>query len=263
MARPLRKRGPDNFSEENRMTTPRFFRPLALALMLALASTAHAQTSDPKWSADVAIGWDNTISGNINSSAIGAINNQTVVILTNQYEDVYGSGLHIRVGGGYRVNANTEARVNLSFQSADSDLATLGDYGASPLYADYSDYKSTSLDVGLRRYGRVNTNLRPYIEGTIGLGWIDDIDADLVAPQANLRVDANNFYQSTTAFGWAVQAGLLMGINERLGGFAQLGLRYTSGLAEVDNFVGSGLEGINDHSSRWTIPFLVGVRVGF
>ena len=245
------------------MTTPRFFRPLALVLTLGLASTAHAQTTDSKFSLDLAIGWDNSISGNINSSAIGAVNNQTVVILTNQYEDVYGSGLHIRVGGGYRLNANTEARASLSFQSADADLATLGDYGASPLYAQYTDYKSTSLDVGLRRYGRVNTNLRPYIEGTIGLGWIDDINADLVAPQANIRLDANNFYQSTTAFSWAVNAGLLYGITSRLGGFAQLGLRYTTGLAEVDNFVGTGLDTINDHSARWTLPFLVGVRVGF
>jgi opacity protein-like surface antigen len=245
------------------MTTCRFTRSLALALTLGLASVAHAQTTDTKWNVDIGIGWDNSISGNINSSAIGTINNQTVVVLTNQYEDVYGSGLHVRVGGGYKLNVNTEARVNLSFQSADSDLATLGDYGASPLYADYTDYKSTSFDVGLRRYGRVNTNLRPYVEGTIGLGWIDDIDADLVAPQANLRVDANNFYQSTTAFSWAVNAGMLWGLNERLGTFAQLGLRYTSGLAEVDNFVGEGLESINDHSSRWTLPFLVGVRVGF
>src|SRR5262245_45086611 len=210
------------------MTTLRFVRPLALALTLGLASTAHAQTTDSKFSLDVAIGWDNSISGNINGSAIGSVNNQTVVILTNQYEDVYGSGLHVRVGGGYRLNPNTEARVNISFQSADADLATLGDYGASPLYAQYSDYKSTSLDVGLRRYGRVNTNLRPYVEGTIGLGWIDDINADLVAPQANLRLDANGFYQSTTAFSWGVSAGLLYGITSRLGGFAQLGLRYTS-----------------------------------
>jgi Outer membrane protein beta-barrel domain len=245
------------------MRTTCFVRAVVAAFTLGLASTAYAQTTDSKFSIDVAIGWDNSISGNINSSAIGTVNNQTVVILTNQYEAVYGTGLHFTVGGGYMLNANTEARGALSFQSADSDLATLGDYGASPLYAQYTDYKSTTLDVGLRRYGRVNTNLRPYAEGTIGLGWIDDISADLVAPQANLRIDSNNFYQSTTAFSWAVNAGLLWGINPRLGGFAQLGLRYTSGLAEVDNIPGSGLESINDHSSRWTLPFLIGVRVGF
>ena len=119
------------------MTTPRFFRPFALALTLGLASTAHAQTADTKWSVDLAIGWDNSISGNINSSAIGSVNDQTVVVLTNQYEDVYGSGLHIRVGGGYKLNPNTEARVNLSFQSADADLASyLVQQGVSLRVAD-------------------------------------------------------------------------------------------------------------------------------
>ena len=233
------------------------------ALLLSAASAAQAQTSNRKWSIDVGIGWDNSISGNINSSAIGTVNNQTIVVLTNQYEDVYGTGLYFKIGGGYMLNPSTEARASLSFQSADSDLATLGDYGASPLYADYTDYKSTALDVGLRRYGRINTNLRPYVEGTIGLGWIDDIDADLVAPQANLRLDANNFYQSTTAFSWAVNTGVLWDVTNRLGGFAQIGLRYVSGLADVDNFVGTGLDEINDNSARWTLPFVVGARMSF
>lgn len=30
------------------------------------------------------------------------LNNQAVVITRNRYEDVYGTGLHIRFGGGYR-----------------------------------------------------------------------------------------------------------------------------------------------------------------
>ena len=245
------------------MHTTWFVRSVVVTLTLGLASTAHAQTTDGKFSVDVGIGWDNSISGNINSSAIGTVNSQTVVVLTNKYEDIYGTGLHLKVGGGYKLNQNTEARVNISFQSLDAELATLGDFGASPLYADYDDYKSTTLDFGLRRYGRVNTNLRPYAEGTIGIGWIDEIDAELVAPQANLRVPVENFYQSTTAFSWAVHAGLLWGVTDRLGGFAQLGLRYVSGLADVDNIPGEGLDTINDDSSRWTLPFLIGVRVGF
>jgi Outer membrane protein beta-barrel domain len=249
--------------QEHRMPTHRLVRAVTVALTLGLASAAHAQTSDTKWSIDVGIGWDNSISGNINSSTIGSINNQTVVILTNQYEEVYGTGLHFRVGGGYMLNPTTEARVALSVQALDSDLATLGDYGASPLYGDYTDYESTTLDFGLRRYARSNTNLRPYAEGSIGLGFINEIDLALAAPQANLTTDANNFYQQTASFTWAVQAGLLWSMSNRLGGFAQLGLRYVSGLADVDNFVGEGLESINDNSSRWTLPFLIGVRVGF
>jgi hypothetical protein len=248
----------------NITTTPRIVGAVTVGLMLGLTSAAQAQTNESKWSIDVGIGWDNSIAGNINSSTIGSINNQTVVILTNQYEEVYGTGLHFRVGGGYMLNPTTEARVTLAFQGLDSDLATLGDYGASPLYGDYSDYESTSLDFGLRRYGKKSdSSLRPYVEGSIGIGVINAIDLTLAAPQANLTSVANNFYQQTTSFTWGVSAGMLWDITNRLGGFAQLGLRYVSGLADVDNIVGTGLDSINDNSSRWTLPFVIGVRVGF
>ena len=36
-----------------------------------------------------------------------------------------------------------------------------------------------------------------------------------------------------------------------------------SGMSDVDAFVGTGLESINDSSSRWALPFTVGVRVRF
>ena len=45
------------------------------------------QDSSP-WSVDFGLGIDNSISGTVNSSAIGRLNNQSVVILKNSYEDV-------------------------------------------------------------------------------------------------------------------------------------------------------------------------------
>jgi hypothetical protein len=245
------------------MAPTSFVRTVIVALTLGMASAAHAQTTDRRFSVDLGVGWDNSFSGNINSSTIGSINNQTVVILKNKYEDVYGTGFHLRVGGGYMLNESTEARVTYSFQSIDADLATLGDYGASPLYAQYSDYKASSLDFGLRRYARINTNLRPYGEGSIGIGFVNQIDAELVAPQANLRIDSTDFYDDTTTFTLGVHAGLLWALSDQLGAFAQLGIRYVTGMSDVDNLVGTGLDPINDDSQRWAMPFLIGVRVGF
>jgi hypothetical protein len=49
----------------------------------------------------------------------------------------------------------------------------------------------------------------------------------------------------------------------RTGIFAQVGLRWVSGQGAVDDLVGTGLGDINDNSARWTLPFLVGVRVRF
>ena len=237
---------------------------VTLALAVCMASEAKAQSApDQKWSVDAAIGWDNSISGNINSSGVGTINGQTTVITKNKYEDVYGTGLHLKVGVGYMVNPSTEARATVSFQSLDADLTRMGDYGASNLYGQYDDYQSTTLDVGLRRYGATNMNFRPYFEGSIGMGFNDAIDVELVAPQAGLVRPASDFYDGNVAFSFGVAGGVLWNANERVGIFTQLGLRYVTGLKEVDQTLGTGLDEINDKSARWTVPFVMGVRFGF
>jgi len=72
---------------------------ILVGILLGAASATEAQ--DSPWSGEVAIGWDNGLTGNINASAIGSIQNQVVVITSNSYNDVYGAGLHLRFGGGY------------------------------------------------------------------------------------------------------------------------------------------------------------------
>ena len=51
---------------------------------------------------------DNSISGNINSSGVGRLNNQAVVIVKNTYDEVYGTGLHLEFGGGYMFDPDME-----------------------------------------------------------------------------------------------------------------------------------------------------------
>jgi hypothetical protein len=40
-------------------------------------------------------------------------------------------------------------------------------------------------------------------------------------------------------------------------------LRFVGGLSDVDWLVEEGLRDINDESSRWSIPLLVGARIRF
>ena len=40
-------------------------------------------------------------------------------------------------------------------------------------------------------------------------------------------------------------------------------LRFNSGLSQIDSLRGTGLESINDKSSRWTMPITFGIRVNF
>jgi hypothetical protein len=228
-------------------------------------SAAQPGAGDPvtPWSVDVGFGLDNSISGNINSSGIGRLDNQVAVVLKNSYEDVYGTGLHLRFGGGYMLDESNEVRVTFTFQSLDADLTPLGDIGASKLYAQYADYQSFGIDVGLRRYSNVRPKLRAYGEGSIGLAFVDETDVILVAPSSNLAGSATDFYDKTSAFTAGVNVGLLVQLADKIGAYGQLGLRYVSGMSSVDGLEGTGLETINDSSARWTVPFIAGVRLQF
>jgi hypothetical protein len=239
---------------------------ILVVLSLATGSAAQAQSAPSAaspWSVEFGIGADNSISGNINSSGTGRINNQAVVILKNSYEEVYGTGLHVRFGGGYMIDEETEIRATFTLQSLDADLVPMGDIGLSRLYGQYADYQSFGLDVGLRRYLSLTPRLRLYGEGTIGLAFIDETDVTLVAPQANLSGNATDFYDKTAAFTLAGNVGVVFQIRDRIGIFGQAGLRWVSGMSAIDGLEGTGLETINDNSSRWTMPFIAGVRVGF
>ena len=239
---------------------------MIIGIAIAAAASAEAQSAPPDrkpWSVDFGLGWDNSISGNINSSGTGVINGQAAVVTKNSYEDVYGTGLHLKFGGGYMIDEVSEVRVQFTFQSLDADLTPMGEIGSARLYGQYQDYQSFGLDVGFRRYVDFTQIVRGYGEGTIGLAFIDETDVELIAPAANLAANATDFYDKTAAFTLGGNAGVLVQAHDRIGVYAQLGLRWVSGMSEVDGLEGTGLESINDKSSRWTFPFIAGVRVRF
>ena len=242
-------------------------RPLACSAVIALvlfagASDARAQT-ESRFSLDLGVGIDVGVNGNVNSGAIGTLQGQAAAILPNPYGDVYGTGINIRVGTGYWLNDASELRAVLTFQSADADLVRLGDLGPSTLYAQYSDYQSTALDLGYRRYLMTRRDLSVYGEGTLGIGFIDSLNVLLSAPQANLVFDNTDFYDQTAAFTWGINAGVLFRLNDRLDLNAQFGLRHVSGLSDVDSLVGTDLEDINNDSGRLTVPVVIGLRFKF
>lgn len=235
-----------------------------IAVALLCAGHAQAQSAGTGWVFDAGIGIDSPINGNVNSGAIGLIGTDAAAILPNSYKDVYGTGIQFRFGGGYMLNDLTEVRGVFIFQSADADLVRLGDVGPSSLYGKYSDYQNLSLDFGARRYLELEkSRVRPYAEATVGLAFIDAIDVQLAAPQSGLVIDNTDFYDQTAAFTLSVSGGVLVPLTDKVDVTAQIGLRRVSGLAEVDQLVGTGLEDINNDTARLTFPAVVGVRYKF
>ena len=237
----------------------------AMVLLCGYATSASAQSSiGSRIVLDFGVGIDPSINGNINSGAIGTLEGQSAAILPNTYGDVYGTGVQFRFGGGYVLDEFSELRGVFTYQSADADLVRLGDIGASSLYGQYSDYKSLSLDFGYRRYFQIKVEgLRVYGEGTIGIAAIDRINLLLAAPQSNIVFNNTDFYDGTAALTLGLNGGVLFRIAELVDLNAQIGLRRVSGMSEVDNLVGTGLEDINNDTSRLTFPIVVGVRFRF
>lgn len=248
--------------------TKRTLAALCVVGVLAAAprdAAAQSQSGNGSpWVVDVGIGIDPTLNGNINSGAIGTLQGQATAILPNSYGDVYGTGTHLKFGGGYALNEQTELRGIFTYQSADANLVRLGDIGASTLYGQYSDYKSLGLDLGARRYFPIKVEgLRVFGEATVGAAFIDRINVQFAAPQNNTVFTSTDFYDATAAFTWGVNFGALFKVAEQVDLSAQFGLRHVSGLSEVDQFLGTGLETINNDTARLTFPLVIGVRFHF
>jgi outer membrane protein with beta-barrel domain len=235
-----------------------------VSLLMVADARAQGPPDESRWAIDVGVGIDNAVNGNVNSGAIGVLQGQAAALLPNPYGKVYGTGIQLRFGAAYALNELSELRGVLTFQSADADLVRLGDIGPSSLYAQYSDYQSLGLDLGYRRYVPIPVrDLRVYGEATLGIGFIDSIDVRLAAPQANVVFDNTDFYDQTAAFTWSLSGGVLFRVAKNVELNGQIGLRRVSGLSDVDQLVGTGLEEINNDSARLTFPIVVGVRFRF
>lgn len=249
-------------------------RLAAVLLSAVLAATSAAaqstspattaQTTESPWAAEVAVGWDTSVNGNIHSAGIGTVLGQPAIVESRSYGDVYGTGVRWRFGVAYKLDERQELLGNFTSSSVSADVVQLGTVGGAPLFGTFDDYDVWGLDVGYRRYFTVpQPRFRPYAGGEIGLSVINEIDADLAVPALGATLAATDFYDGTAAFTFGVNGGVLMELNRRFDINVQLGLRHVSGLSEIDGLAGTGLEDINDDSGRWVLPFTVGARIKF
>ena len=81
-----------------------------------------------------------------------------------------------------------------------------------------------------------------YGELTIGAAFIDEINVLLSAPQANLILDQTDFYDSTAAFTWGINFGVLFPI----------ATKWTSTLSLASDMFPGSLRWINSSGRGWT-----------
>jgi hypothetical protein len=247
------------------MTSKLFCIAVSALVIQAAAVPAWAQGAQPEtpWSIDVSIGWDNSISGDFISGDIGTLQASPVVIEKRKWDDVYGTGTMFGIGVGYALGADSELRGGFTYQSTGSDdTLGIGTLGGALLSAKFDTYKAWGLDFGYRRYfSEAAERWRPYAGGTVGFGSVSGIRADLAS--TNRVLADTEFYEGNGAFTLGLNGGVLYRLTDRVALDARLGLRYVSGLSDVEPTTFTGLDDVNDGSSRWTLPLTVGARFGF
>jgi hypothetical protein len=237
---------------------------LVFGAFVFTAGHASAQTAQSSWNAEASVGWDVNVSGAFLAAGIGTLDHNATVITAQSFGDVYGTGVLWQVSGGYMIDEINEVRGQLSLQRAGSDIVSLGTANGTDLVATFDDYKAWTVEAGYRHFfAPRDVRLRPYGGATIGVAIIDEIDGVFAAPQGGITRLATDFYDGTAAFSFGVNGGALYGLNDRYDLYAQIGLRFNSGLSQIDTLRGTGLEDINDKSSRWTMPISIGIRVNF
>src|SRR5690349_14424063 len=122
------------------------------SLLVLPATSAAQQPLDTKWAADVQIGFDNPIAGNVLSAGIGTLAGQPAVIESQSYGDIYGTGVFFRAGAAYKIDARTEILGTFTFQSVSADVKQIGTVSNQVLYATFDDYKAWGVEGGFRYY---------------------------------------------------------------------------------------------------------------
>jgi hypothetical protein len=242
--------------------------PWSCCLLLVLLcgfmpAPARAQTDDNQWNLEATVGWDIGLSGDFLAAAIGTLQGVPIVVQTQSFGKVYGTGIQWQVGGGYRLDDRGEIRGQFTYQRSGADAILVGKAGASDLYATFEDYRVFSLEGGYRRYFDRQGKLRPYAGAMIGIADIPRINGVFGATQSSSVQFATDLYDGTAAFTFALNGGVLYHLNDKYDLKAEIGFRHTSGLAQIDDLAGTGLDTINDRSARWSMPFVVGIHVRF
>lgn len=225
-------------------------------------SLRHRLTLSVLW------GVDNQFSGKMIKAANGmTTGGAPITLVETSYDEVYGRMALFKVGVGYRITPRSEAVVNFVLSRSSADPVLVGTVGATnvPLAVQFDDYDYWGFEGGQRFYfSRVR--FTPYVGYLAGLNRFGDIRGRFINVPAEatpgLAAQDGKFFEKSWAFSGSGTGGVLIGIGpiEVMG---EVALRYMGGLSDVDWLVEEGLRDINEESSRWSVPILVGARLRF
>ena len=216
-------------------------------------------------------GIDNQFTGNMIKAATGTTTGgQPINLNETTFDSVYGRIGMLKIGAGYRTSPRTETVFNFVWSDSDADesatrIGTAGTNAEVPLDVNFTSYRYWGIEGGNRWYF-ARTRFTPYLGYLVGINRHQDIRGTFVGVPTSatpgLAAQDGKFFEKSWALSVGPTGGMLIGVGpiEVMG---ELQLRYLGKLSDVDWLVEEGLKNINDESSRWSIPFVLGARLRF
>jgi hypothetical protein len=228
---------------------------------LAAAAQGVPQTS---WSVAFNVQTERPLSGNLNGDATGTFAGQPTAIASRSYADIYGRFVRWHVAIGYALSTDGEIRVTYGMSRASAEETQIGTAGDAPLLALYDDFRSSGMDFGYRQYfAPMYSPVRPFVGSNLGFARVSAVQSTLRVPDLGASTSGVDFYDDATVTTFNYQVGVQVRVTYRLFVEAGIDARWQGDLDDLDGLSGTGLEGLNDISARWSLPVFVGFTYKF
>lgn len=234
----------------------------AMFAVMAMVAPAAAQTDRAAMSVSFDLGMLAAGTGNVHSGGTGTVLDLPTIVNARSYGDVFGSSVYWAAGLGFRVAENGEVRVSVNYAKDRADRLQVGSVAGLDLFGQFGDYKAFGIDAGYRQY--VGTGvLRPFVGGSAGFVRLAKAPAEFTVPAAGVTLSDVDFFASSTVPAFAVGVGVQMDLSAKAAFQAGIDFKWHGAYGDVDGLAGTGLEAINDRTSRWAMPITAGITFRF
>jgi opacity protein-like surface antigen len=227
----------------------------ATVMTLVMASSAAAQTDRPL-SVSFSAGTAPSVSGIYHEGGSGTVLNLPTDVQERDYSDIYNGGFAMKLGLGYAFSPKAELIGSFTYARADAEELSVGNVAGLDLRSQFSEYRDWGLEGGIRWHFAPEAAVNPYIAAVVGARWIDAMPATFTVPAAGVVLSDVPFYDDSVAPTFGGDFGLQFKLAPAVRLGVEAGLRWTGNLADLDGLAGTGLENLNDSSSRWTLPIM-------
>jgi opacity protein-like surface antigen len=235
---------------------------IAAACVWAAVSGATASAQTHPWSVSFDLGAQVAVDGNVHAGGSGTVLGLPTEVTAKSYGDVYGLGFYWAAGLGYRVAERGEVRVQASYTNNPAERLQVGTVAGFPLLALFDDYQAFGMNFGYRQY-LGGASLRPFVGADVGFVRLETVTGEFSVPAAGVVLSNVEFLESSTVPAFGLGGGVQVQLSDHWAVQGGIDFRWHGDATDRDGLAGTGLEGINDETRRWSMPITGGVTVSF